>query len=135
MRAEFFAEVLEQELSQAAVKHRFQPAHGNQRATSNPFKVIYESQECLNAILHKLSDEQQKSIKGRLAKIQKNLPAEVKNYLHPNGTFGGAKNVEHNLKNVEHNLKALIAKCEGLDEPVFVSIPEANGSGFGGGVF
>ena len=134
VRAKFFAEVLEQELSQAAVEHRFQPiTNSNQawRYSNNPLQLIYESQECLNAILHKLNNEQRKSIRDRLVKIQKDLPTEIKNWSPPN--------VEKLGNDIEHNLKALIAKCDGREEPVFIGIPEAKGSvapgnnGFGGG--
>ena len=133
VRAKFFAEVLEQELSQAAVEHRFQPITvrptNNQMwgYSNNPLQLIYESQECLNAILHKLNNEQRKSIRDRLVKIQKDLPTEIKNWSPPN--------VEKLGNDIEHNLKALIAKCDGGEEPVFIGIQEAKGSvtGFGGG--
>ena len=148
VRAKFFAEVLEHELSQAAVEHRFQPitvrpTNSNQawRYSNNPLQLIYESQECLNVILHKLNNEQRKSIRDRLVKIQKDLPTEIKNW--------GPPNVKNLRNDIEHNLKALIAKCDGREEPVFIGIPEAKGSvapgnngfggggggGFGGGIF
>ena len=51
----------------------------------------------------------------------------------------GPPNVKNLRNDIEHNLKALIAKCDGREEPVFIGIPEAKGSvapgnnGFGGG--
>ena len=138
VRAKFFAEVLEQELSQAAVEHRFQPITvrpTNSKQiwgySNNPLQLIYGSQECLNAILYKLNNEQRKSIRDRLVKIQKDLPTEIKNW--------SPSNVEKLGNDIEHNLKALIAKCDGGEEPVFIGIQEAKGSvapgnnGFGGG--
>lgn len=131
LRADFFTDVLEQELSPAAVERRI-----NGPRTGLELQAPYEAMECLNAILPNLPMKAKNNLKLRLVQIEKDLPANIKNWSVP------AKKIlltAQSPNDIGHNLKSLIAACDGKKAPAFIRIPAAKGSkypgngGLGGG--
>ena len=101
-------------------------------ASQSQFLMVYQIQECLNALMPTMDSEMRQNAKEKITEIKRNLRKKFK-------SFGGGQ-----TSDVEHNLDALIAACDGNSEPALIKFPLARGSnqgfghghrGGGGGVF